>query len=159
MVWSALGIGVGLFVLGGAIHVAIGTLTPLSIRQAWAPETVIYTASADARIFGKPASELRADEDVMKLREITLGMISGLLVGIGLLEIAIAWFALRSGERWALGALVVAQLAMIVFWSIGHRLWIAAGAPGGLGALQPFQYAPAILAVPGTILAWVGLAR
>lgn len=154
---SALGIAVILFTIAGAFHVLIGALTPVSIRQSWAPGILIYTSEADQAIFGKPTSELRQDPDVMKLREITLGMISGLLVGLGLLEIAITWFALRQGQAWALGVLVVAQLFMATFWFIGHRLWLQAGAPGGLGALQPFQYVPFFLTIPAAVLAWWGI--
>jgi hypothetical protein len=156
--WSTpLGIAVILFLLAGFFHVLIGALTPVSIRQAWAPGILIYTGEADAAIFGKPATELRQDPDVMKLREITLGMISGLLVGIGLLEMAIAWFGLRPGNAWALAALIVSQAAMIAFWIVGHRLWIQAGMPGGLGALQPYQHVPAFLSLPAAVLAWWGL--
>jgi hypothetical protein len=154
---SPLGIAVVLFLLAGGFHLLIGVLTPLSIRQSWAPGILIYSGEADRAIFGRPVAELRSEPDVMKLREITLGMISGLLVGLGALEMTIAWFALRAGQRWALGALVGAQALMIVFWLVGHRLWLGAGAPGGLGALQPYQYVPVLLSVPAGALAWVGL--
>ncbi|HUR68030.1 MAG TPA: hypothetical protein VM370_02205 [Candidatus Thermoplasmatota archaeon] len=153
---SALSVAVVLFLIGGGLHVVIGALTPIAIRQGWG-SGLIYTRETDTVLFGKPSDELRSDPAIMKLREITLGMIAGLLVGVGILEIAIAWFGLRAGQAWALGALVAAQALMIGLWALGHRLWIQAGGPGGLGALQPFEYVPAFLLVPAAVAGWVGL--
>ncbi|HEV8360972.1 MAG TPA: hypothetical protein VGR28_11010 [Candidatus Thermoplasmatota archaeon] len=156
--WSSpLGLAAVLFALAGLFHVFIGVATPLSIRQGWVPSILIYNEEADRVIFGKPPQELRQHADVMKLREITLGMVSGLLVGVGSLEVALVWYGVRAGAAWSVGALAGAEVLMVVFWGFGHRLWIEAGLPGGLGALQPFQWVPLALSLPATALAWLGL--
>lgn len=156
---SPLGVAVALFLIIGAFHVIIGVLTPIGTREGreWGPLSVIYTPEADAGIFGRPASEVRANEDVMKLRQIMLPMVSGLLVGVGVLEVSLAWYGLRSGQTWALVALAIAILGMIVLWLPGHRLWAAAGFPGGFASLQPFEWVPAVLGVPAVVLAAWGL--
>lgn len=156
---SPLGVSVALFLLIGAFHVVIGVLTPIATREGheWGTGGVIYTTDADAIIFGKPTSEVRANEDVMKLRQITLAMISGLLVGVGILEISLAWFGLRAGQPWALWALGAAIVGMVALWLPGHSLWAAVGFPGGLGALQPFEWVPAALLLPAVVLGAVGV--
>lgn len=156
--WSTpLGAAVALFLVAGAFHLMIGVLTPIGMARRWMPDVFIYNAEADRAIFGKAADELRRNADVVKLRDITLGMVSGLLVGVGLLEMALAWYGLGAGATWALAVLVGAESAMGIFWAVGHRLWRETGFVGGLGALQPFQYVPAFLTVAAAVLAWVGM--
>jgi hypothetical protein len=154
---TPLGAAVALFLLAGGFHALIGVLTPVAGRPNWAPNILIYSEEADRAIFGRSPQELRQEADVMKLREITLGMVSGLLVGLGLLEMVVAWFGVRSGATWAVVALAGIEVFMVLFWAVGHRLWIEVGMVGGLGALQPFQYVPVFLTVPATLLAWMGL--
>lgn len=154
MAWSRVEVAAALFLAAGLFHLTIGVLTPVGIRLGWAPGVFVYNDAADRAIFGKSHVELRADADVMKLREILLGMISGLLVGLGLLEMALARWGVRQGQAWAVAAIGIVAVSMAIFWTLGHVLWFRAGLPGGLAALPPFQWVPLVLVAAGSAAFW-----
>lgn len=151
-------VSVALFIFGGAFHILIGTVSLYFIRNPpHVPRYLVINAVADAAIFGRKGEELVADVQMRKLQEIMIGWVGGLLVGVGVLEVSLAWFGLAAGQAWALGALAVTSLLMVVFWVDGYRLWMRAGRPGGFFGLPPFQWLPATLSVPAFLLGWLGL--
>jgi hypothetical protein len=56
-----------------------------------------------------------------------------MLAAAGILVIAIALFALRAGQGWALAALTLAGLVVLPFWLLVFRPYAAAGIAVGLG--------------------------
>jgi hypothetical protein len=64
---------------------------------------------------------------------------------------------LRAGERWALVALTLAGVAVLPFWMLIFRPYVAAGAPLALGDVPPFMWVPAALLIPAAVLGWIGV--
>jgi hypothetical protein len=77
-------------------------------------------------------------------------------VAAGILVVAMAVFALRDGERWALVSLALAGVAVLPFWVLVFRPYVAAGAALSLADLPPFMWVPAALLVPASLLGWIG---
>ena len=155
---SALTIGVVLFLIYGTLYVLIGVLTPSLLNSGTGEQMLIVSPRSDAVVFGgKPADLLRADPQLAKLRTILLIIIAGLLVTAGILIIGVTWFALREGQPWALAVLAVAGLAVLPFWMLVFRPYVAAGAPLALGDLPPFMWVPSALIVPAIAASWLGL--
>ena len=155
---SALGIGVGLFIVYGLAYLVIGALTPLMHNTSFGREMMIMSPGADAALFGgRPSEPLRDSAQLSQLRSILLQIIGGLLVAGGVLIIGVAHFALRAGASWALAVLAIAGLAVLPFWLIAFRPYASAGIGLGLGDLPPFMWVPAALLLPAIALSWAGI--
>lgn len=149
LLFVALGI---LLAIGGAVAVVVfslGRVDPPFLFVSKRADTVYYG--------GAPDDLLRADPALAKMRSTFFIISSGLNAGLGLLQAAIAWFALRRRQAWALGALIGQQLLMIPLWALGLLPYVQAGAPLTLGDVPPFMWWPVVVALVGGALAWRGL--
>jgi hypothetical protein len=111
---------------------------------------------ADTVLFGAAPIELLTDPVLSRLRSLLLIALGGILVAAGILVLAMALFALRDGQRWAVIALAIAGVAVLPFWVLVFRPYVAAGASLSLGDIPPFMWVPATLLVPAAVLGWIG---
>ncbi len=153
---SPLGASTVLFVLYGLVYLLIGTLTALLHDREIGPRMLFISPRADTVLFGAAPAELINDPTLSRLRSLLLTALGGILVAAGILVITTAVFALRDGERWALFALTLAGVAVLPFWVLVLRPYIAAGATLSLGDLPPFIWVPAALLIPASVLGWIG---
>jgi hypothetical protein len=153
---SPLGLSTILFVLYGLVYVVIGALTPLLHDRGVGPTMLFISPGADTTLFGAAPSELLNDPVLSRLRSLLLIALGGMLVAAGILVLATALFALRAGERWAFVALTVAGVAVLPFWVLVFRPYVAAGAHLSLGDVPPFMWVPVALLIPGSVLGWIG---
>ena len=156
---SPLGIAVALFLVWGAIYVIIGVLTPLLMnRGIVSPQILIFSASADTVLLGATPDELwRTNPPLVTVRTILVQIFAGLLLTTGMLVLAVAWYGLRAGRPWALGALALTGLVVLPYWWLAYLPYARAGAQVGLGDVPPFMWIPAALLIPAVILGWLGL--
>ena len=150
-----------LFALGGVVDALIGAATWIVTRTTAIPpeETMLLNPGADRALFGdSPQTLLAHDASLALLYRLTFDLIGGLLFAFGIMQVAIAWFALREGQAWALGALVIADLVFVGGWALVISRYAGAGAPiiGGT-ILPPNLLVPLVLLLPAAILAYVGL--
>jgi hypothetical protein len=153
---SPLGLSTILFFMYGLVYVLIGALTPVMHDSAIGRTMLFISPRADTALFGSAPAELINDPALSRLRSLLLIALGGILVAAGVLVIATALFALREGDRWALFALALAGLAVLPFWVLVFRPYVAAGAPLSLGDLPPFMWVPAALLIPASVLGWIG---
>ncbi len=160
---SPLGAAVVLFTVGAVIHLVIGLLTGLFFQLV--PEGtdvgrryLFLNEGPDRALFGgSPRALLDGDPTLLRFRAIVFTALAGVLVGLGIVELALIWFALKDGQAWALGALAISGFAMLPFFLGVLRPYLAAGIGIGLGDIPPFIWIPAVTLVPATILGWIGL--
>lgn len=154
---SALGAGVALFLVGGAVHLLIGIFTPFIADSDVGRRILFLSTRTDTALFGgDPATMLAADPVLARLRYTLLLAVGGLLVALGIAELCLAWFGVRAGQSWALGALTLGGLAVLPIWYVLLRPYMAAG-PVGLGDLPPFMWIPAATFLPAIVLSWIGI--
>jgi hypothetical protein len=162
--WSSpLGAAVILFTVGAVIHLVVGVLMGVVFQLL--PEGtevgrryLFLNEGPDRALFGgSPRALLDGDPTLLRFRAIVFTALAGVLVGLGIVELALSWFALKGGQAWALGALAISGLAMLPFFLGAFRPYLAAGIGLGLGDLPPFIWIPAIALVPATFLGWIGL--
>jgi hypothetical protein len=153
---NPLGVSTILFVLYGLVYLIIGALTPLLHDRGIGPTMLFISPRADTALFGAAPSALLGDPVLSRLRSLLLIALGGMLVAAGILVLATALFALREGERWAVVALTLAGVAVLPFWVLIFRPYVAAGAPLALGDLPPFMWVPAALLIPASVLGWIG---
>lgn len=154
-------IGSILFAIGGVVDALIGVFTWVFVRAGSLPpdDTFLLNPRADRVLFGgSPQQILAADPAVSLLYRLSIDLIGGLLFAFGLMQVAIAWFALREGHAWALWTLVAADLVFITGWALVISRYVGTTAPlvGGT-ILPPNLLVPAVLLIPATVLAYVGL--
>lgn len=154
---SPLGISTALFLFYGALYIFVGVLTPILSDTKMGRQSLIISARTDRAVFGDPEKLLQNDPALAKLRAIMFNMLSGFLVAAGVLVIMLAWFGLRQGQDWALGALALAGVVVLPFWWLVFRPYLNAGAPIGLSDIPPFMWVPGVLLTPAVVLAWIGL--
>ena len=156
---SPLGIAVSLFLVVGAVHLLIGILTPF-LFDPTAGGSMFLSHRTDTALYGaEPRALLVGDPVLVQLRSTLVMALAGVLVGLGIVELALAWFGVRSGQAWALAALVVAGLGMVPYWMLVLRPYLALGVSVGLGDVPPFMSIPTIMVLPGLISGALGLAR
>ena len=158
---NALQIGSLLFVIGGVFDALIGALTPIVTRISPQPpdNTFLANPRADLALFGGSPQQLLAENPALALLyRLTFDLIGTLLLVFGLLQAAVAWFALRQGHAWALTVLVGVDLLFIGGWALVFSRYVSAGVPviGGT-LLPPNLLVPAVLLIPATVLALIGL--
>lgn len=155
---TALGWSTGLFIAFGAVWMIIGALTPFLHDTPTGRSTLIFSGATDTKAFGATPSEvLDGEPNVAKLRSILLQIVGGLLFVGGLLVVAVAWFALRRGERWAFVALALAGLAVLPFYVLAARPFLAAGTRIHFFDLPPFMWVTTALWIPATLCGWIAV--
>ncbi len=160
---SPLGAAVVLFTAGAVVHLVVGLLTGAIFQLV--PEGMdvgrrylFLNEGPDRALFGgSPRALLDGDPTLVRFRAIVFMALAGILVGLGIVELALVWFALKDGHAWALGALAISGFAMVPFFLGVLRPYLAAGIGIGLGDIPPFIWIPAAALVPATILGWIGL--
>jgi hypothetical protein len=109
-------------------------------------------------LFGRSAGEVLAESpDVRTIRRVLIRWVAALLVGIGTLELTVAWFGLRAGEKWALAALAISGLVMLPILYLSFAPFREAGVSIALREWPPYQWVPAVLIWPATVLGYLGL--
>jgi lysylphosphatidylglycerol synthetase-like protein (DUF2156 family) len=153
---SPLGASTILFLLSGLVYLVIGALAPLLHDRGIGPTMLFISPRADTVLFGAAPTDLLNDPALSRLRSLLITALGGILVAAGILVIATAVFALRDGERWALVSLALAGVAVLPFWVLVFRPYVAAGAALSLADLPPFMWVPAALLIPASVLGWIG---
>jgi hypothetical protein len=154
---SPLGASTVLFVLYGVVWFLIGVLTPFLHDTATGRTMLFLSPRTDTALFGADPTALLADPSLSRLRSLLMISLGSVLAAAGILVIAIALFALRAGQGWALAALTLAGLVVLPFWLPVFRPYAAAGIAVGLADVPPFMWVPTALLVPAVVLGWIGL--
>jgi hypothetical protein len=157
-VWSSpLGVGVALFLAGAAFQLFIGLAAPIAMRMS-EPRILVVSERSDTKTYGTSPKDMVAQQPALETyRNVMWTIAAGLLAAASLLQGAIAWFALRPGQTWALPALTLVGLVLVAFWGLALWPYGAARAPLTLADLPPFMWIPAALLVPATVCSWIGL--
>jgi hypothetical protein len=149
---TALAVAKWLFAAAGGFHLLIGLLTPVF---GFPPHIVGLSARTDRAMWNATSEELLQDRVVHDLRTHHHIVIAGLLVGLGIAELALALFGIGAGIPGALYALMASGLVMLPYWIAMVLQFARAGVAVGLWDLQPFVWVPTLLWLAGTIAALV----
>ena len=155
---SPLGISLILFLLFGLMNVLVGVLVPVFVKPDRLTSNILFTSTRpDTALFGaSPEVLIAQDRPLGLLRLLLLDWMGGLMVGFGVLQLALAWFGLRAGQSWALWTLTVADLSMVPFWGLILAQYSRVGAMPVLGELPPVV--TYLLVIPiAALLGWIGL--
>lgn len=154
---SMLTASVVMFMLIGALWVFVGVLA-VPLHKKGSEATIAFVSGrTDTAFFGKTPSEMMSDPAVSAFRTMMITIISGGLVGAGVLLMFVTWHGIRAGHLWALVGVSAACLLAVAFWLIALAPYPRAGVKLTLGDAPPFIWVPALLWLPATVLGYIGL--
>jgi hypothetical protein len=143
-----------LFLASGAVHLLIGLLTPVF---GFPPGIVGLSSRTDRQMWNRSSQELLEDPVVRDLRAHHHIVVAGLLVGLGILELGLAWSGIRTMPGTALGSLVAAGAVMLPYWIAMLLQFTRRGVDVTLRDVQPFVWVPTLLWVAGSIAGLLAL--
>lgn len=152
-------LSVVLFVAAATIHLAAGLGLPISLHLRPRPGPAFMSVRSDDIYMKTDVERLLegGSGPFARLRLVLMDVVAAQLVALGLLEFAVVWFALRSGELWALAALVATAVAVLPFWILVIRIYRSRGAVVTLGEIPLFMWGPPVLMVLGAVIGWFAL--
>ena len=162
---SPLGITAILFLGFSLICLIFGTLGPVLVRRygpgspsASLMNWFVFSPRADAAYFGKSPTELaKEDPAIAELHVAMLNLYGGFLICLAITQICLVWFGLRNGYMWALWALAISDLAVVVHYWVIVVPPFARSFPLGMSDLHPYVLYPMIAVPIATILGWLNL--
>jgi hypothetical protein len=154
---SPLGASMALFLLYGAVLLAIGIQWSVFIHTSTQP-ALLTSVRTDTAVFGQPPAVLRQNDPTLSTVETAQeDWRDGMFFCFGIGVMAIAWFGLRRGERWALWTLTLVGLGMLPYAVLYMQPVLRTGAPWGLLDLPPLLTFQALVVPVAVLLAWIGL--
>ena len=134
---SALGASVTLFVLYGVVSVLASIAVPVSMHLGGLAGTpfLVLGHDADSAFLARPVESLGLTDLRLAMFLVNfMDTMCAYMASFGLLQLGIAWFALRRGQGWALWTLLVANLAVFPYYvavaSAYVQLAISVASPG-----------------------------
>jgi hypothetical protein len=120
--------------------------------------TLVLLEQGDRDYFGAPLAEVYArNPDLAEVIDLHILIKSGQWLAFGIFELAVTWFGLRLGQRWALWVLAGANAAAVLGWGLVIVRYVQRGAHVDFD-LPPVIFLWPLFVVPvATVLGWIGL--
>ncbi len=113
---SWLGIGVALFLINGALNAFFAIFVPLSLHSGGAGavgNVLVLSEMADTALLGRSLADLQnADPRLGAFLVSFMDTMCSQMMAYAVLQLCVAWFALRRGQAWALWASAIASVAV-----------------------------------------------
>lgn len=159
---SRLGVATVVFLLYGLFNVFAAIQVPITLhaKGAGGLGALIVSASADSKVLGLPLDKLATANPALSDYLVAfMDTMCMMMMAFGILQVAVAWFALRRGQRWALWALALADISFIPYligWTtIFSRYGVSAGE--SVTSLGGFWILLVVGLIITTALGWSGL--
>ncbi len=159
---SWLGLGVAFFLIAALLNVLAAVFVPLTLHlqgvAAAVGSLLVWSSDGDAALLGRSLKDVAAADPKLGTYLVSfMDTMCSMMMGWGLVALAVTWFALRRAHLWSYWALVIANLATLVYYVvIIPATYAGAGAPIAAGFVVLLFYIPFAL---GTIAAGIGLLR
>ena len=158
---SWLGASVVLFLLYGLVNVLAATFVPLSLhfRGAGAIGALVLSPQADEAFLARSLEALgRSDPRLGSYLVLFMDTMCAQMMAFAIFQLAVVWFALRRGQRWALWATVTADLAIVPYNVAIFATYASAGVPLTIDAVGFTVFLAALVLAPA-FLGWLALRR
>ncbi|MCA1553697.1 MAG: hypothetical protein LC737_04900 [Chloroflexi bacterium] len=157
---SLLGVSVALFLLYGALNVFLPIYVPYTLHTngAWSGGGLVLTNEADLALLGSFAETAQRDVRVGAFLVSFMDTMCAFMMAFALLQMAIVWFALRAGQRWALFAVALSDVAIIPYFIAITQTYARFGVAGADDFMRGMWILAALI-LAATALGWFGLRR
>jgi len=158
---SWLGVGVVFFLIAALLGILASVFVPLGLHLQGAADSgfLVWSPEGDTALLGRSLTDVAAADPKLGTYLVSfMDTMCSMMMGWGLVSLAVTWFALRRAHLWSYWTLVIAYLATLVYYLIIIPVTYAgAGAPVASGYVVLLGlYSPFVL---GTIAAGIGLLR
>jgi len=162
---SPLGISAMLFLGFSVICLIFGTIGPVLVRRygpgspsASLMDWFIFSVRADTAYFGQSPTDLIKETPAVAMLHVTLiNLFGGFLISLAIAQFCLVWFGLCGGHTWALWALTVSDLAVVVHYWVLVVPPFAHAFPLEFSDLHPYALYPIIAGPIATLLGWLSL--
>jgi len=157
---SLLGISVALFLLYGALNVYLPIYVPYTLHTqgAWSVGGLVLTNEADLAMLGSFAEAAQRDVRVGAFLVSFMDTMCAFMMAFALLQVALVWFALRAGQRWALFTVTLSDLAIIPYYVAIAQTYARFGV-SGTDDFMRWLWTLTALILAASVLGWLGLRR
>jgi hypothetical protein len=162
--FSPLGAAVALLLTCSAVYalIAVGGLVVThryGVGRVPASPSIFLSADVEADLFGRATvTVLDTTPGLGRILGIVMDAFLAMMLGFALLLAAIAWFAVPTGEAWALGAAVIGQIVMLaIYWLVAIGPFLREAGVSYPQVWHPYAVVPTILVPIAAILGWIGL--
>lgn len=156
---SFLGLAVVIFLLWGALNFALAVIVPVSLHgtAAWAQQGLILGQEMDAAVLGPTLTAMSTRDPGFRAYLVSfMDTMCAFMMAYALLDLAVAWYGLRRGWRWALWTLAVANLAIAPYYLAIGLTYARFGVPFQ-DTIPGFTGVPALITLAATASGWWGL--
>ena len=155
---SPLGVSVALFLLFGALNIFLGIAAP-AVQQLGEANILVLNPELDAMVFGRSPSELlRTYPFLATYRIIQADWKYANVMAVGIFNVALAWFGLRRGHKWAVWTLALGNFVMVPYWLFVFDAYLSRGVPFSLSLIAvPLFTFPGFVVPIAAVLGWIGL--
>lgn len=159
---SLLGFSVVIFLLYGVFNFVMGIVVPYNLhtKGAAAMGGLVISESADSKLLGMSLSGLKqASPGLNDFMVSFMDTMCMMMVGFGIFQLAVVWFALKHKQIWALWTLAIADLSFIPYWQAIANTYSRYGVSHAevWGAFGNFFYIVAALVLLATFAGWKAL--
>ncbi len=153
---SRLGLSVALFLVIGGLNFVAAVAVPITLHL-FGPASVgglVLGDPSDSVFLGRPLSGIATADPAMATFLVTfMDTMCAFMMSFAVLQIGVAWYALRRAQRWALWSSLLGNLAIIPYYLAIGWTFAVRGAPVIVGLLGAFGF-PAVLAIVATVVGW-----
>jgi hypothetical protein len=156
---SPLGASVVFFLLyGAALCVALGLQWTILLHTRNRQPALLTPEHTDTVVFGQPPAIFYQNDPVLfTVDRAEEDWRDGMAFCFGIALIALAWFGLRRGLRWALWTLTLAGLGMIPYAGLFMEPVLRSGAPWTLLDPPPVLTFQVLIVPIAVMFGWIGL--
>jgi len=150
---SWLGVSVGLFLVYGVANLVAPLIVPTMLHlggPGGAGGALVLGSAQDAALLGRSLDELGSSDGRLGTFLVTfMDTMCAQMMAFAIFQVAVVWFALRRGQRWALWAVLVSDLATMPYYVLIAATYASFGVPvadffvGYLGFTIPLTVLPA----------------
>lgn len=155
---SQIGVSAGLFLFYGIASVGGSIYIPLSLHFNGLTEApfLVLGGNADSAFLARPLETLQQQDPRLAMFLINfMDTMCAYMASFGLLQLGIAWFALRGGRPWALWTLLVANLAIFPYYFVVASSYVQLGISVADPVMIGFFVGTLAIVVAATALGWL----
>ncbi len=117
---SWFGLGVALFLFYGAVNAFFAILVPIWLHTGGAGaagNTLVLSPMADTALLGRSLTDVqKADPRLGAFLVTFMDTMCAQMMAYAILQLGVAWFALRRGQAWALWASAIAAFVSLAYF-------------------------------------------
>ena len=160
---SRLGVAVTLFLILGGLNFSFAVAVPITLHlfgaASFGGQLVLGDGADHCAFLGRCLSDIeRSDPAMAAFLVAFMDTMCAFMMSFAVLQIGLAWYALRRAQKWALWSSLISNLAAVPYYLAIGWMWAERGIPV-VGSLLVTIGPTVILAIVATVVGRSGMQR